>query len=235
MTLVALLAAVCTARASAWERPVDGPALRALELSGDRFARGQHRGVDLAAARGSVVRAACGGRVRFTGAVPGGGRTVSVGCGRFVATYGHLDAIGVRRGQRIEPGAAIGTVGRSGRPRGDRAHVHLGVREASSGRYVDPMALLGGVPRAAPPVVAGPRAPSPLGRAPRPGAPRPAVPPGFGPVPAPAPAPAPSSALPLVVWIGLAAFGLGLPLGGLVRHGLRRRAAKGVDVRAQVA
>jgi murein DD-endopeptidase MepM/ murein hydrolase activator NlpD len=229
LVLTACLSLVSAARAASWERPVRGPVLRPFALSADRYARGQHRGVDLGAPLGAAVRAACGGRVRFAGSVPGGGRTVSVGCGALVATYQHLGVAAVRRGEPVAPGAVIGTVGRSGHPRDPRSHLHLGAREAASGRYVDPLALLGPSPRAIPPVALAPRRHEPLGRAPEPpqrwraASPEPLV---------PAPAPfspvlhrggAPVARVPLAVWIGLAAFGLGLPLGGLVTRRRRRR------------
>ncbi len=168
-TILAALLAGCAASASAavargWLRPVDGPVLRAFAVGPDRFAAGQHRGADLGAAAGARVRAACGGRVSFAGRVPGGGRTVSVRCGALVATYQHLGAVAVRRGQRLLPGAPLGTVGRA-RP---SPHVHLGARVAATGAYIDPITLLGGAPPAgAPPLPVGrPRSRSrPLGAA----------------------------------------------------------------------
>jgi murein DD-endopeptidase MepM/ murein hydrolase activator NlpD len=237
--LVALVAAVAlslvpTARAAPWQAPVRGPVVRAFALSADRFARGQHRGVDVAAPLGSPVRAACGGRVRFAGRVPGGGRTVSVACGRLFATYQHLDAIAVRRGQVLAPGMTLGRVGRSGRPRAPQPHVHLGAREAASGRYVDPLTLLGPVPRMAPPVMPMPLRRVPLGPAPRsrPGRPAPVAP--LAPlVPVAAPRGAPVGEPPLVVWAGLALFGLGLPLGGLASLRWRRRSRITRDLRAR--
>jgi murein DD-endopeptidase MepM/ murein hydrolase activator NlpD len=235
VVVAASLWLVSAARAAPWQWPLQGPVVRAFALSADRFARGQHRGIDLAAPLGAAVRAACGGRVRFAGGVPGGGRTVSVGCGPLAATYQHLGAVAVRRGQLLAPGAAVGTVGRSGRPRGRRPHLHLGARERGSGRYVDPLTLLGVNPRAAPPVASPTRRPVPLGPAPRP-APlrpvlRPAPPTPVAPVVEPRGAPAPD--LPVLVWIGLAAFGLGLPLGGLVRLRRRGRSPVARDQRAR--
>jgi murein DD-endopeptidase MepM/ murein hydrolase activator NlpD len=222
LVVAASLWLVPSARAAPWQRPVRGPVVRAFALSADRFARGQHRGIDLAAPLGSPVRAACGGRVRFAGRVPGGGRTVSVGCGRFRATYQHLGAVAVRRGQVVAPGAILGSVGRSGRPRAPQPHVHLGAREATSGRYVDPLTLLGPGPRAAPPFVPAPPRRVPLGPAPGPAPTRP-VP--ADPLPALAPVVdprgAPAAAPVVAVWVGLAVFALGLPLGGLA--GRRRR------------
>jgi murein DD-endopeptidase MepM/ murein hydrolase activator NlpD len=227
--------AAAVARAAPWQLPVRGPVVRAFALSPDRFARGQHRGVDLAAALGAPVGAACGGRVRFAGRVPGGGRTVSVVCGRLVATYQHLGALTVRRGQLLAPGANVGTVGRSVDPRARRPHLHLGARETASGRYLDPLTLLGSPPRAAPPVGGSPRRPLPLGRAPRSAVPRP-VPrpaPPTAPVPAADPPGAPARSLPVVVWIGLAAFGFGLPLGGLLTVRRRRRRPVAASLRIQ--
>jgi murein DD-endopeptidase MepM/ murein hydrolase activator NlpD len=241
LLLAAAAAALWPARAAAvagtgpWQRPVPGPVLRPFALSPDRFARGQHRGVDLAAALGAPVRAACGGRVRFAGRLPGGGRTVSVVCGGLVATYQHLGVLAVRRGQLLAPGAIAGTVGRSVDPRARRPHLHLGARETASGRYLDPLTLLGSPPLAAPPVVGAPRRPRPLGPAPRPAVrrtvPRPAPPTAPAPI-VEAPG-APERALPVVVWIGLAAFGFGLPLGGLVTVRRRRRSPVARSLRAR--
>ena len=141
LVLVAGLSLASSAWAVSWRRPVAGPVLRPFAISADRYARGQHRGIDLAAPPGTEVRAACAGRVRFTGVVPGGGRTVSIGCGRLVATYQQLGAVAVGRGQLVAAGARVGAVGRSGDPREPRAHVHLGAREAAGGRYVDPLKI----------------------------------------------------------------------------------------------
>jgi murein DD-endopeptidase MepM/ murein hydrolase activator NlpD len=209
--------------------------VRPFALSADRFARGQHRGIDLAAPLGAPVRAACGGRVRFAGSVPGGGLTVSVGCGRLVATYQHLGAIAVRRGQPLLPGVAVGTVGRSGRPRGTRPHLHLGAHEAASGRYVDPLMLLGPGPRAAPPVAPAPRRPVALGRAPRAPPPRPVLRPApeLPPAPVVDPRGAPAPEVPVLVWVGLAACALGLPFGGLAKLRRRSRGAAARDPHAR--
>jgi murein DD-endopeptidase MepM/ murein hydrolase activator NlpD len=234
-----------SALAGSWQRPLDGAVLRPFAVSADRFARGQHRGVDLAAPPGATVRAVCAGRVRFAGSVPGGGQTVSIGCGRLVATYQHLAVPLVRRGQALLAGASVGTVGRSGLAPGDRAHLHLGARELASGRYVDPLGLFRTRPRVLPPVAVAPRrGPVPLGPAPRPAiAPAPLdAAPARVPAPAialqprgrvPAPVIAPAAPVPPAVWIGLAAFGLGLPLAPLTRLRRRRRGRQTTGARAR--
>jgi len=228
--LAGLAASATSAVARGWIRPVEGPIERPFSVSADRFAAGQHRGVDLGVQPGARVRAACGGRVSFAGRVPGGGRTVSVRCGPLIATYQHLGSVAVARDQVLMAG---GTIGRSGRAR-PRPHVHLGARIAATGEYRDPLALFAGAPR-------GPLAPVPaLRRAPpvepappaRPLRPAPAPAPVLRPAPARRPAPAPidiparlappvepapraaDDRLPWAVWVGLALVALGLPLGG---------------------
>ncbi|MDQ3767906.1 MAG: M23 family metallopeptidase, partial [Actinomycetota bacterium] len=111
---VLLLLLAPTGAAGAWRWPVEGKVVREFVLSADPFSPGQHRGINVAAPVGTPVGAACGGRVRFAGPVAANGRTVSVTCGRYVATYLHLESITVRRGQPVLPGSRLGTVGRTG-------------------------------------------------------------------------------------------------------------------------
>lgn len=238
--LCACAGAPTSAAARGWELPVDGEVLRPFSIGPDRYAPGQHRGVDLTAPPGTAVRAACAGRVSFAGRVPGGGRTVSVRCGRLAATYQHLGVVAVRRGQVVLARSRIGTVG-SPQP---RPHVHLGARVAATGTYLDPLGLLSRAPRSTPPPLpvlrrAPPPAPRRAPLRPRylpPPAPlvRPrSVPhalPGAPPVPHALPAAAPVSrvardvgAIPWALWLGLGLLALGLPLGGLVRVRTRRR------------
>jgi murein DD-endopeptidase MepM/ murein hydrolase activator NlpD len=171
LCVLVLLLTAPPARAGTWLRPVDGPVLRAFALGRDPWAGGWHRGADLAGARGSPVRSACRGRVSFAGRVPGGGKTVSVRCGRIVATYQQLGSIAALAGSLVGRGARLGTVGPSSDPRERRAHLHLGARDAATGRYLDPLGLLGGegpvvVPRA--PAARNPPRAAPLAPAPAP-------------------------------------------------------------------
>ena len=156
--------------------PVDGSVLRGFDVGRDPYAGGSHRGVDLAAARGSPVRSACAGRVSFAGRVPRGGRTLSVRCGAIVATYQQLGSFAVRAGEVVARGARVATVGTSSDPPQRRPHVHLGARDLATGRYLDPLDLLGSASPAlplAPPATRAPPRAAPLGPAPR-ATPRPA-------------------------------------------------------------
>jgi murein DD-endopeptidase MepM/ murein hydrolase activator NlpD len=208
--------------------------LRSFVVVADRFAAGQHRGVDLAAPPGAIVRSACSGRVSFAGRVPRGGRTVSVRCGRLVATYQHLGEIAVARGTGVVAGARIGRAGRA-RP---RPHVHLGARVRSSGAYVDPLTLFGAGPRRPLPPLPGARRPRSVPLGPAPGVRRPVpfappLPQATRPLPVAAPGTGEGGPqhLPWPVWVGLGSVSLGMPLGGLVRRRVRRRR----DARATVA
>ena len=234
---------VPAARADArpWRAPVVGEVVARFSYSKVQpFAAGQRRGIDLAAPPGSVVGAACAGRVSFAGRLPSGARGVSVRCRGLTATHLGLARVTVRRGTTVRAGAALGTVGRAGR-------VRLGARvTASAFGYVDPLDLLG-ADRPAPPT-------APLGRAPeqRPGAP-------LGRAPRPAPvagvrhrvpvretrlrlprvgtdasgsssalrpgASGSPSAIPPAAWAGLVLLAAGLPMAGLTRAARRRRAA----------
>jgi hypothetical protein len=86
-----------------------------------------HSGTDLAAPTGTPIRSACTGTVTQTGPMGSGGLTTTVDCGGGVEVfYMHQNAIGVRVGQQVRAGAAIGAVGNTGGSTG--SHLHLGVR-----------------------------------------------------------------------------------------------------------
>jgi hypothetical protein len=193
-----LLASLPAGEAHArWAPPVPGPPARLFDLGADPFAAGRHRGVDLAAARGEPVRAACGGVVRFAGRVAGTG-TVSVSCGGWRVSYAPLERIAVRAGARVGPGRRLGRVGH---PSG-HAGLHLGARrEGERFGYTDPLRFLGTTRRAPPPLV-------PARKPQRPARPH-VVPRPSRPAPAPAPAPWP-------VWLGLALLLTGLAGAGTV-------------------
>jgi len=181
------------ARGPDWLRPVPGDAARPFAYRGSNpFAAGQHRGLDLAAAPGTRVRAACPGRVRFAGRVPGLGRAVSVRCDAHRVVYLPLRSVRVRPGAFVAAGSPLGTVAA-----GHGGALHLGVRrEGRRFGYVDPAGLLGEPP---PPALGPVPRPAPPARVPA--GPRPSARPA--PARAPAPAPVPGVA-PWPVWLGLA-------------------------------
>jgi murein DD-endopeptidase MepM/ murein hydrolase activator NlpD len=194
-----------------WRWPLRSRVVGAFRLTPRApFARGQRRGIDLAASPGTPVRAACAGRVTFAGPLPHDGLAVTVRCGSFVATYLRLGELAVRRGSKVAVGERLGALGADGRLR-------LGARRADDRRgYVDPLTLLRERTPTAPPA---------LGPAPRPRRPRPAPIPPARPRPAPPLARTEPRHLPWPAYPALALIATALPLGGLAHRRRRRRAA----------
>jgi Peptidase family M23 len=199
-----------SAAAATWRWPLHGRVVGSFRLTPRApFARGQRRGIDVAAPAGTPVHAACPGRVSFAGALPHEGLAVTVRCGPLVATYLRLGRLDVRRGAHVAIGERLGALGQAGRLR-------LGARRAGDRRgYVDPLTLLHEPKPAAPPT---------LGPAPRPRAPRAApIPPGR-PEPTPSRADPEARRLPWPAYPAIALIATALPVGGLVHRRRRRRA-----------
>jgi len=88
--------------------------------------RGFHKGVDLAAPRGTPVLATLSGRVIFAGYLPLTGNTVIIDHGwGLISLYAHLSEVSVKKGVLVRRGEVIGKVGSSGRSTGP--HLHFGV------------------------------------------------------------------------------------------------------------
>lgn len=99
----------------------------------------RHDGIDLSAPEGTVVRAAAGGEVIYTGTQTGYGLIVILRHpGSLVTLYAHNSAVLVKDGDRVEAGTPIAKVGQSGRTTGP--HLHFEVREGTRPR--DPIAYL---------------------------------------------------------------------------------------------
>ena len=98
-----------------------------------------HAGVDVAAPRGTEIRAVADGEVVFSGWRGGGGRVVEVRhADGLVTSYAHAERSLVRAGQHVVAGEVVATVGSSGRASGP----HLHFAAARDGQAIDPSGLL---------------------------------------------------------------------------------------------
>ncbi|WP_309227463.1 M23 family metallopeptidase [Micromonospora thermarum] len=99
-----------------------------------------HAGIDLAAATGTPILAAAGGRVTRAGWYGGYGNYTCIDHGRadgqrLSTCYGHQSKLLVSPGQQVRAGQVIGRVGSTGASTGP--HLHFEVR--LGGRPVDPL------------------------------------------------------------------------------------------------
>lgn len=101
-----------------------------------------HKGMDIAAPRGTPVWAAAEGNVLWAGWEGDYGKSIILGHPEGHATrYAHLDRIHVRQGDPVRKGTVIGTVGDTGRATG--THLHYEVLR--DGKRTNPRAhMLGG-------------------------------------------------------------------------------------------
>lgn len=90
-----------------------------------------HKGIDMAALKGTPVKAAANGTVEFAYEDKGYGKTVVIKHEKNHKTrYAHLDKILVTQGQRVKQGQLIGLVGSTGNVRTigkDPSHLHFEV------------------------------------------------------------------------------------------------------------
>jgi len=98
-----------------------------------------HTGIDFRAETGADVKSTGAGKVTVAENSGGYGNMVEIDHGQGVSTrFGHLSAILVRAGDRVEAGDVIGRAGSTGRSTGP--HVHYEVRRNDT--PVDPMRYL---------------------------------------------------------------------------------------------
>lgn len=122
--------------------PVEGEITSPFGIRSDPFTGEPrfHAGVDVAAPRGSDIRAVADGEVVFSGWRRGGtGRTVEIRhADGLVTSYAHAEKTLVRAGQHVVAGDVLATVGSSGRSSGP----HLHFSASRDGQAIDPSGFL---------------------------------------------------------------------------------------------
>lgn len=98
-----------------------------------------HDGLDIAAAKGTEIKAIRAGTVVHSAAKGTFGNLVVVDHGAGLKSYyAHCDTLKVSVGQKVNPSTVIGTVGSTGRSTGP--HLHLEIRH--NGKAIDPLKIL---------------------------------------------------------------------------------------------
>ncbi len=105
---------------------------------------GFHYGIDLAALKGTPIKAAAAGKVIQAQFIPGYGNNILIQHNKYYRTrYAHLHKINVTTGQQVAQGQKIGTVGDSGSVRKsgrDASHLHFEIYH--NGSHVNPLRYL---------------------------------------------------------------------------------------------
>ncbi|WP_183614907.1 M23 family metallopeptidase [Novosphingobium hassiacum] len=115
-----------------------GYGMRTHPVLGGRRA---HKGIDLAAATGTPIRASADGVVEKADWFGGYGLFVELDHGGAMETrYGHMSRVAVAEGQQVRKGDIIGYVGTTGRSTGP--HLHYEVRV--NGEAVNPVPYMQG-------------------------------------------------------------------------------------------
>lgn len=129
--------------------PIDRSSFWLSSFFGQRKHNGRwkfHRGIDMAAAKGTPVIAAADGVVVEARYAQGYGKTIVIAHNaKYKTRYAHLNSVLVRVGQKVERAERIGRVGATGFVRskrgGDASHLHFEVYVF--GKQVNPMYFLG--------------------------------------------------------------------------------------------
>lgn len=122
----------------AWPVGARPSVLRGWEPPATAYSRG-HRGVDLAAAPGTPVRAVAAGRVLYAGRVAGKGVVSVELTGTELRTTYEPVAASVEKGDEVASGEVLGTVEATG-SHCTATCVHWGLRKGEV--YLDPLSLL---------------------------------------------------------------------------------------------
>lgn len=96
-----------------------------------------HSGLDIAAPKGTAIRAAAPGEVLYVGWMRGYGQVVIVDHGQlkkqdYSTVYAHMSSTSAKEGAKVSAGTVIGTVGNTGTATG--YHLHFEVRIGSTAK-----------------------------------------------------------------------------------------------------
>ena len=120
-----------------WSYWVSSPFGRRSDPFNSKSAR--HKGIDLASNKGNKVKTMADGVVTKSGWGSGYGKVIEINHGNgFKTKYAHLNAIYVKKGEKVVLGQAIGEVGSTGRSTGPHLHYEI----LYEGVHLDPMVFM---------------------------------------------------------------------------------------------
>lgn len=99
---------------------------------------GYHTGVDLAAPKGTGIKASMEGIVTLVSNEGDYGKHIKIRCNNVTTLYAHCSEIFVKEGQIVAQGQEIGAVGNTGNSTGPHLHFEIRVDD----RFVDPLQIL---------------------------------------------------------------------------------------------
>lgn len=125
--------------ASFYVWPVKGKVTK--EFTPKQGKQAGHTGIKIAAPQGTPVAAANNGVVARTRQVPVYGKIVLIKHdGGYLSIYSHLDQVNVKRGDVVQAGQKIGTVGKTGNAQ--EPQLHFEIRKNGGKTAVDPKTVL---------------------------------------------------------------------------------------------
>jgi len=93
--------------------------------------RKPHSGIDIAAPKGTPIKAPASGKVILTGDFFFNGNSAFIDHGQGLITmYCHMDSIKVEEGQLVKQGEQLGTIGMTGRVTGPHLHWSISMNNA---------------------------------------------------------------------------------------------------------
>lgn len=99
---------------------------------------GYHTGIDLAAPKGTAIKASMEGIVTLVSNEGDYGKHIKIRCNNVTTLYAHCSEIFVKEGQIVAQGQEIGAVGSTGNSTGPHLHFEIRVDD----RFVDPLQIL---------------------------------------------------------------------------------------------
>lgn len=100
--------------------------------------KGYHTGIDLAADKGTTIKAAMQGIVELVSSEGDYGKHIKIRCNNVTTLYAHCSKIYVNEGQIVAEGQEIAAVGSTGNSTGPHLHFEIRVED----RFVDPALII---------------------------------------------------------------------------------------------